>query len=336
MILHPGILALLFGSALVFLLVLYGCFLGLRVIRRWDWRDTGEGQLLLERQTYLISSLCQYAFAFQLFSLLLFIYTVEEIHPLFVGAMCATGSLNANATGWPALLMKLLVFFAAGFWLVVNHYDLQTDNSPLARIKYRWLFVLLPLIGFDFVLLWRYFLGLSPDIITSCCGSLFSTSAGNGPADIIGLPVRPMIRLFYLASGGLALLNLLIFFRSAAFWRFILAAFAAVFLTIALLSVFSFISVYIYELPTHHCPFDMLQKEYGYIGYPIYICLFGTVFLDFSIGLMQFLHRYPGLSQATAGADRLLAGWALMLLIALVIIVSWPFVFSEFTMRPYF
>ena len=27
------------------------------------------------------------------------------------------------------------------------------------------------------------------------------------------------------------------------------------------------------ELPTHHCPFCILQQEYGYIGYPLYLTL---------------------------------------------------------------
>jgi hypothetical protein len=35
---------------------------------------------------------------------------------------------------------------------------------------------------------------------------------------------------------------------------------------VALASIVSFISLYIYELPSHHCPFDILQKEYCYIG----------------------------------------------------------------------
>jgi hypothetical protein len=42
-----------------------------------------------------------------------------------------------------------------------------------------------------------------------------------------------------------------------------------------------FFGTYIYELPTHHCPFCMLQKEYNYIGYIIYIFLFLGTFYGF-------------------------------------------------------
>jgi hypothetical protein len=44
---------------------------------------------------------------------------------------------------------------------------------------------------------------------------------------------------------------------------------------ISVLSLISFISLYFYELPTHHCPFCILQREYGYIGYLLYITLLG-------------------------------------------------------------
>ena len=64
----------------------------------------------LQRQKYLID--------FTLSSLLrrraknaglLLVYTLEDLHGLFVGAMCATGSLNANPVGWTLLAVKLLL-----------------------------------------------------------------------------------------------------------------------------------------------------------------------------------------------------------------------------------
>jgi hypothetical protein len=45
---------------------------------------------------------------------------------------------------------------------------------------------------------------------------------------------------------------------------------------VSVLSLISFISLYFYKLPTHHCLFCILQKEYGYIGYPLYPALLGA------------------------------------------------------------
>ncbi len=54
-----------------------------------------------------MSTIVRYALAFEIVASLLFIYTVDDIHELFVGAMCATGSLNANPIGWSALAVKV-------------------------------------------------------------------------------------------------------------------------------------------------------------------------------------------------------------------------------------
>ena len=48
-----------------------------------------------------------YALAFEILSLFLFIYTADDLHRLFVGAMCAAGTLYVNAFGYPALMLKV-------------------------------------------------------------------------------------------------------------------------------------------------------------------------------------------------------------------------------------
>src|SRR5512139_1214780 len=103
MILHPGILALIVGSCIVLVMMLFASAQGIGILKGWDFRSSSEKQLDLERRTYLISSIIQYALGFEILSTLLFIYTVDDIHNLFVGAMCATGSLNATPVGWYAL-----------------------------------------------------------------------------------------------------------------------------------------------------------------------------------------------------------------------------------------
>lgn len=55
----------------------------------------------------------------------------------------------------------------------------------------------------------------------------------------------------------------------------------ALFTIIAVISLIMFFSTYIYELPTHHCPFCFLQSDYYYVGYVIYILLFLGSFYGF-------------------------------------------------------
>ena len=63
---------------------------------------------------------------------------------MFVGAMCAVGTLNVNAYGFPALIAQMAVFFLAAVWLAVNHVDTRAPDYPLVRIKYGALLLLLP------------------------------------------------------------------------------------------------------------------------------------------------------------------------------------------------
>jgi len=48
----------------------------------------------------------------------------------------------------------------------------------------------------------------------------------------------------------------------------------------------SYISPYIYELPTHHCPFCILQREYSYIGYFFYASLLGGAIPGAAVGVL--------------------------------------------------
>ena len=318
MIFHPGILALVSGSALVTLMVLYASMLGIKIIQRWDFKSSSAYQLSLERKTYLVSTLMNYVLGFQVISAFLYIYTVDDIHRLFVGAMCATGSLNANPLGWQALLVKISACFMAGLWLVLNYLDLKAEDYPLVRLKYSLLLVLLPTIIFDSFLQFYYFFGLDPDIITSCCGSLFSDSGNTVASSLAGLPVLPSMFLFYTGITLVLVASFICLFSQKTFLRYLLAALNAAFLFVALASVVSFISMYIYELPTHHCPFDIMQKEYGFIGYPLYLSLFCAVFFGLLPGIFQPLKKIHSLQKTL---HKLETSWIIFSMSCMIIFV---------------
>ena len=138
MLLNPAIIALIIGSLLAAGFAVYASVMGVQIIRWWDIQSGSERQLALERKTYLITTIFAYLSGFQLFSLFLFVYTADHIHDLFVGAMCAAGSLNVNDFGYPTLVLKAVTFVLCGLWLIVNHTDNRAADYPLIRTKYRY------------------------------------------------------------------------------------------------------------------------------------------------------------------------------------------------------
>ncbi len=335
MILNPGILTLLLGGLISFALMLYAAGLGIRILRSWDRQSSSEEQLNLERKTWLVSSLVNFALGYQVLSGLLFLYTIEDIHSLFVGAMCGTGSLNANPVGWAVLLVKVLLFFAAAIWVAINRLDQKTEETPLVRGKYLALLILTPAVGLDLYLQYSYFSGLRPAIITSCCGSLFGIGNDTVASDLAALPPQGTMVFFYV-SLAICLVILLGCLKSrAAFLRPLLFASTVVFFFIALVSIISFISLYIYEMPSHHCPFDMLQGNYGYVGYPLYISLFtGTVF-GMLPGLCQPLKKYSGLDQQIQRSEKNWLWLSLAGLLTFSLVSGWPILFGPFILLGY-
>lgn len=332
MILHPGILALLTGSALTLLLCIYAVGSGLHILRYWDGNSTSALQYRLEQRTVLVSTLVRLALVFEVASGLLFIYTVDELHPLFVGAMCATGTLNANPVGWNALLTKIALFFAASLWLVLNHFDEGAENYPLVRSKFATLPLIAWLVGLDLYYQVVFFSGLQPEVITSCCGALFSSGGAGLAADLAGLPPGPTMAVFY---GGAALMLLALGVSrlwAGAIPRILLTFIAAAFFPLALAAIISFISLYIYQMPSHHCPFDLFQDHYHYIGYPLYLCLFTAVLYGLLPGLFSPLGRLPGLRNALAQAERRWLWFAFLALLGFLALASAPILFGPLSL----
>jgi len=335
MILHPGILALIIGSTIVFAMMLYASIEGIRIISGWNFQSSSEHQLDLERKTYLISSIIKYALGFEVLSTLLFIYTVDDIHTLFVGAMCATGSLNANPTGWYALYSKILVFFCAALWIMLNNLDQKAEDFPLIRPKYAALLLITILIGLDLFFEMRYFLGLNPEVITSCCGSLFSDTSSGIAGELSALSMRPMMVTFYLAVVIVIIASLLFMKSQAAFLRYVLSVLSLVLFGISIAAMISFISLYIYEMPSHHCPFDIFQKNYHFIGYPIYISLFCGVFFGILPGFFQPLKKIGSLRDTIILSEKKWLLLSILFILIFTAISSWPVVFGNFTMQGY-
>lgn len=335
MILHPGIMALLLGTAASIFLLAVGAVVGVRVLRGWEAGSGSERQLRLERQTHLATAAVKLALIFTTLSIFLFIYTADDLHRLIVGAMCATGSLNAAPGGWLVLAVKTALFFLAAGWLLLNGIDESCETLPLIRPKYALLLLIAPLVLVDGALQLRYFLAIHPDIITSCCGSLFTTGEDTVVSTVSALPPRTALALFYGSATLFFLTGLASLARPSGLLPFFFAAAAAAMLPVALVGIVSVFSLYIYESPVHHCPFDFLQASYGYIGYPVYAALFAAVIYGLAGGAVGTLSSRSPVGAAFARRQRRWTMVSLVFMAIFVVLVSWAPLFGGFRLLPY-
>lgn len=333
MVFHPLVIALYVSSLLLGFMIFYSSFFGIQILRKWDLRSGSELQLGLERKTYLISTLLAYLFGSQLLSLFLFIFTADRLHTFFVGAMCAAGSLYVNSFGYPTLFLKIINFLFAGLWLILNHVDNMGYDYPLIKKKYALLLLAAPLILAEMVLQTNYFLRLKPDIITSCCGSLFS-STGNGLAsELSALPSIPTKIGFYISVFITVTSGLYFYWRGRGGYLF--SSISGVTFVVSLLSILSFISLYFYELPTHHCPFCILQGEYGYIGYPLYLTLLGGTLSGLGVGILLPFRNTKSLVEVIPSVQRRLALISVISFLIFTTIVTVRMVSSGFILEGY-
>jgi hypothetical protein len=306
---------------------IYAGYFGMRIIGRWDPSSGTELQLDLERRTYLISTIMTYNLGFELMSFFLFIYIADELHPLFTGAMCAVGTLAVNSFGYPTLLLKIINFLLSGVWLIINYTDNSAYDYPLVRIKYELLNLIVPLLLLECVLLCAYFAGLKPDVITSCCGSLFSHESSSIGGDLASLPHKPMQIAFFSSIAITVASGLYFYMKGRAGYLF--SVFAPITFLIAAASIVSFICLYIYELPSHHCPFCMLQKEYNHIGYILYACLFSGAVAGLGTGALMPFRKTGSLVSIIPVIQRRLVCVTLACYLLFAAIVVWEMSFSS-------
>lgn len=102
MIFQSSIMALLLSSLLDSLILVWAALFAVSLLRHWDVTSGHSRQITLERRTYLVSTALVFVMLVELLSLILFVYNADRMAVMFVGAMCAVGTLNVNAYGFPA------------------------------------------------------------------------------------------------------------------------------------------------------------------------------------------------------------------------------------------
>ncbi len=178
-----------------------------------------------------------------------------------------------------------------------------------------------------------YLLSLRADVITSCCGALFSSGKEGFMSEVASLPSVPAKFVFF-ASITLTILSGVYFYMKGR-GAYLFSSLSAISFVTSIAAIISFISLYFYELPAHHCPFDILQKEYNYIGYPMYIALFTAAVCGMGAGILNPFRKKESLRNVIPLFQKRLVAASLMGYIVFLGISVYPMIFSDFKLYGY-
>ncbi len=325
MFLDSWSLSLTFGSLLVLFLLILAFRTAVRVLRYWDPASDSNRQIKLEGETWLASTLVIYALGFQIVSLLIFLLATDHYSQVIVGAMCATGALKANIYGGPTLTIKLAGVFFYAFWIVIHRLDIGSETYPLVKLKY--IYLLLPFLLTDITLQTLYIINLTPDIITSCCAVVFA-EGGTGGMNLFGVFSHfGTLITFYGTAVFLAIIGavILTYQKKNTLLNVIYSLVWGGFFLLALFTITTVFSSYIYAMPYHRCPFCILKPEYNYYGFALYLPLIIAAFFGISTALVGALGSKKELAGAISKFQRSAVKISLILLLIFTFLSSYHY-----------
>lgn len=283
MIFTPEVLTILILNFIFAFFATIAFVLGIKIFLKWDLNSTSQSQYKLEKESYLAATIIKYIFAIKVPLFLFFIFTLDKLSHVLTGAMCAAGVVDATPYGTYLFILKIINLYLFAYWLTLHGEDIQEENQPYTKQKFGLFIIAFFLLMAELILEGVMFSAIDVDKMVSCCGTLYSSSASSYISNIFLINTPTLLTLFY---GNFLLILLFYFLKN----RTLFAISNIVFIVISLISIIAFFGTYIYELPTHHCPFCFLQKDYHYVGYLIYTLLFGGTFYGLIAG---FIHMSP-------------------------------------------
>jgi hypothetical protein len=259
----PSLLTLIILEAILLILGFVALLASVRIALDFNPLKTTAYQYSLNKKSYLVATIIMFILALKIPLFFFFVWALDATSLLLSGAMCAAGVVGATKWGSWMFFVKILTLFSLCAWIILHRLDLKRVDYKYTKIKFFLFQGLFFLLSVEFLLQLAHFSEIPIDSPVVCCSVLFdqSTSMGNTFSQTILLGLFCATFIFLAISWYL---------KHA--WLFFIASFTWFFISI--LSLIQFFSPYIYELPTHKCPFCILQPEYFYIGYLIYALMF--------------------------------------------------------------
>ena len=258
--------------------------IALRISKSYNINTTSPQQYKLEKESYLGATVVKYIFFIKIALFLFFIFTLEKLALILPGAMCATGVVNASEYGISLFILKVINLYLFAYWLFLHKEDMKNERTPYMRLKFQIFIPLYFLLIGEIFLELLFFFSIDFEAVVDCCGVIFSSSDGTYLAALLGTAFWLQALALY---GALFLMFVSFMARNAR----VFALLNLLFVFLALVALIGAFSPYIYELPTHRCPFCLLAHDYNYIGYLLYALLFFGTFSGGVLGFFRLTKR---------------------------------------------
>lgn len=282
MLLTPEVIAILILDTIFLLFGFFALFISIPIALKWDINSTSAFQYTLEKKAILVATIIKYIFVLKLPLFLFFIFSADKISGVITGAMCAAGVVNSVSFGLSLFVFKILNLYVFGFWLFLHVEDMKDEKLRFTKLKFSLFIVAFVLLLAELIYEISFFTSLDVDKIVSCCGTLFSAATTSSISFIFEISNPTIVSAFYITFGVFLVSY---FIKNEKL--FLLTN--IIFFIVSVLSLILFFGTYIYELPTHHCPFCFLQKDYYYVGYVLYITLYVGTFMGISGSIITLL-----------------------------------------------
>ncbi|MCK9337307.1 MAG: hypothetical protein M0P43_05720 [Arcobacteraceae bacterium] len=288
-LLQQNVIILVVAGFLILLMQGLASFFGIYIYKKWDFSSTSAFQYTLEKKSYLIVLILFFSLIAKIILLPYFAFTIDSLSDVVHGAMCAAGVVGANEYGNFLLGLKIFIIFIVGIWLIVNKLDITAYDYPYIKTKLILAIVIFAFIFIEFVLEILYFTHISTDVPVQCCSVIFGVSGSSDPLPF-GINTQTLLILFY----SIYILVLIANIQKNPLFSFLSTILLFYF---GYYAVTYFFGTYIYQLPTHICPFCMLQSDYYFVGYLIWGSLFlgsffGIVNLALKLLIKQTIQKY--------------------------------------------
>ena len=239
-------------------LALYGGFLSVSITEKLDGDE--EEKHNSEQRYYLLGMIGIIVLFARILNVPMFFWMIQSLVPYCPGAMCAYGVINVGAPySTIALVMKIILPFVYGLWLVIEISNRKQPMLPLIRdLSRSFAMFLLPLVVLDSAVDVLLVASIRP-IYAPCCSSVYDVDPPFSPSALFGPQVGILIVLLTIIA-AVALIAVQWFESRDKRLPWITLTLSVFVASLYLITLHDTLAPLVLGLSDHHCPYCLFQE----------------------------------------------------------------------------